>query len=155
RAADAPRQHAALGHRLQRHERLRRRHQRLGGLPRQGAVGAMAARQRLAAARGQGVACHAQLRGATCLTEMTDTATSSTPVQIEVPAGRGLRTVWRAAVDPLAAPRELYAAHGPFAVLRLPALGKLNRRLNLPFVVTAGAKFNREVLTNPNTWRMI
>jgi cytochrome P450 len=81
---------------------------------------------------------------------MTDASTKPSPIEITP----GLRLVWHAAFDPFTATREIYAAHGPFAVLRLPRLAKLNRHFDLPFVVTAGSIFNREVLNNPATWRM-
>jgi cytochrome P450 len=72
-----------------------------------------------------------------------------------MPVGHSLRLLWRSVSDPLQATRDTHAAYGPFAVLRVPGLAKLNRRFDLPFVIATGPRFNREVLTNPTVWRMV
>lgn len=69
-------------------------------------------------------------------------------------------TAWRWALrfglDPLMATRRAYAAFGPFVVLA-EALPFMRRPravlLNVPLVLTVGAAFNRELLSDPETWR--
>ena len=85
---------------------------------------------------------------------MTDAATLPPP-PAHIPAGRGLWLIARAALDPLAVTKDILDTYGPFAVMRMPALRKINTKLDLPFAFTVGARFNREVLTNPNVWRMM
>ena len=69
-------------------------------------------------------------------------------------------TAWRWALrfglDPLMATRRAYAAFGPFIVLAeaLPFMRRPRApMLNVPLVLTAGATFNRELLSDPETWR--
>jgi len=77
-----------------------------------------------------------------------------TPVRVTGP------TAWRWALrfglDPLMATRRVFAALGPFVVLA-EALPFIRRPravlLNAPLVLTAGAAFNRELLSDPETWR--
>jgi cytochrome P450 len=69
-------------------------------------------------------------------------------------------TAWRLALrfglDPLMATRRAFAVFGPFVVLA-EALPFIRRSrtvlLNVPLVLTAGAAFNRELLSDPQTWR--
>jgi cytochrome P450 len=66
------------------------------------------------------------------------------------------RWALRFGLDPLAATRQAYAAFGPFVVLAgaLPfARRSSTPMLNVPLVLTAGAAFNRELLSDPETWR--
>src|SRR5215470_16938886 len=67
---------------------------------------------------------------------------------------------WRWALqfglDPLMATRRAHAAHGPFIVLAeaLPFMRRPRAPLlNVPLVLTAGAAFNRALLSDPETWR--
>jgi cytochrome P450 len=69
-------------------------------------------------------------------------------------------TAWRWALrfglDPLMATRRAFAAFGPFVVLAeaLPFVRRPRApMLNVPLVLTAGAAFNRELLSDPETWR--
>jgi cytochrome P450 len=61
-------------------------------------------------------------------------------------------------LDPIAAMRECERVFGQFTVLTLGLPFMANVRLvpfGVPLVLTAGALFNREVLSNPATWRGI
>jgi cytochrome P450 len=84
---------------------------------------------------------------------MTETAN---PVQRQAPTPARMtglaaaRAYWRFARDPLAATIGIQATHGSFVMISDP----------LPFIkirrvaaLAVGAAFNREVLTNPATWR--
>src|SRR5258708_16382851 len=54
------------------------------------------------------------------------------------------------------ATRRAHAAFGPFVVLAeaLPFIRRPRAPLlNVPLVLTAGAAFNRELLSDPETWR--
>jgi cytochrome P450 len=69
-------------------------------------------------------------------------------------------TAWRLALrfglDPLTATRRAFAVFGPFVVLgeALPFIRRSRAVLvNVPLVLTAGAAFNRELLSDPETWR--
>jgi cytochrome P450 len=69
-------------------------------------------------------------------------------------------TAWRWALrfglDPLMATRRAFAAFGSFVVLAeaLPFVRRPRAVLvNVPLVLTAGAAFNRELLSDPETWR--
>src|SRR5215467_15616703 len=66
------------------------------------------------------------------------------------------RWALRFGLDPLTATRNVFDNFGPFAVLA-EALPFVKRPravlLNLPLVLTAGAAFNRELLSDPATWR--
>ena len=66
------------------------------------------------------------------------------------------RWALRFGLDPLIATRSAYAAFGPFVVLAeaLPFVKRpLAPLLNVPLVLTAGAAFNRMLLSDPETWR--
>src|SRR5262245_47823727 len=84
----------------------------------------------------------------------SESAPMPTPVRVTGP------TAWRWALrfglDPLMATRGVFAAFGPFVVLA-EALPFIRRPravlLNAPLVLTAGAAFNRELLSDPETWR--
>ena len=78
----------------------------------------------------------------------------SAPVRLTGPAA--WRWALRFGLDPLTATRGAFAAFGPFVVLA-EALPFIRRPcaalLNVPLVLTAGAAFNRELLSDPETWR--
>ena len=81
-------------------------------------------------------------------------ATTATPVRLTGPAA--LRWGFAFARDPLIATRHCLDAFGPFVVLAdaLPFL-RLGRVVlfGVPLVLTAGANFQRELLSDPATWR--
>src|SRR5258708_27023948 len=77
-----------------------------------------------------------------------------TPVRVTGPAA--WRWALRFGLDPLMATRRAHAAFGPFIVLAeaLPFMRRPRAPLlNVPLVLTAGAAFNRELLSDPETWR--
>src|SRR5438128_1214405 len=67
-----------------------------------------------------------------------------------------LRWGSRFARDPLMATRRIFDAFGPFVLLS-EALPFIRPRravlLGVPLVMTAGAAFHRELLSDPATWR--
>lgn len=77
-----------------------------------------------------------------------------TPVRLTGPAA--LRWGFRFARDPLMATRHCFETHGGFVVLA-DALPFVRPRgvamLGVPLVLTAGAAFHRELLSDPATWR--
>jgi cytochrome P450 len=76
------------------------------------------------------------------------------PARVTGPAA--WRWALRFGLDPLMATRRAFAAFGPFVVLAeaLPAVRRPRAvLLNVPLVLTAGAAFNRELLSDPETWR--
>ena len=76
------------------------------------------------------------------------------PVRVTGPAA--WRWALRFGLDPLMATRRAHAAFGPFIVLAeaLPFIRRPRAPLlNVPLVLTAGAAFNRELLSDPETWR--
>lgn len=76
------------------------------------------------------------------------------PVRLAGPAAWGWAL--RFGLDPLTATRRACAAFGPFVVLAeaLPFVRRSRApMLNVPLVLTAGAAFNRELLSDPETWR--
>jgi len=76
------------------------------------------------------------------------------PVRVTGPAA--WRWALRFGLDPLMATRRAHAAFGPFVVLAeaLPFIRRPRApMLNVPLVLTAGAAFNRELLSDPETWR--
>jgi cytochrome P450 len=78
------------------------------------------------------------------------------PAPVRLTGGAAWRWALRFARDPLTATRRAFAAFGPFAVLAeaLPFVkGPRAVLLNVPLVLTAGAAFNRELLSDPETWR--
>jgi cytochrome P450 len=72
------------------------------------------------------------------------------PVRITgIDALRGFAQFLR---DPIAAMRAAHATHGPFVIVAAPLrIGPLRRLVAL----TAGARFNREVLSDAATWRPV
>src|SRR5439155_25854910 len=78
----------------------------------------------------------------------------ATPVRLTGPAA--LRWGFRFAHDPLMATRQCFEAHGGFVVLA-DALPFVRPRgvvmLGVPLVLTAGAAFHGELLSDPATWR--
>jgi cytochrome P450 len=78
----------------------------------------------------------------------------ATPVRLTGPSA--LRWGLRFARDPLLATRRCFDAFGPFVVLA-EALPFIRPRgvalLGVPLVLTAGAAFHRELLSDPATWR--
>jgi cytochrome P450 len=78
------------------------------------------------------------------------------PAPVRVTGGAAWRWALRFGLDPLTATRRAFAAFGPFVVLA-EALPFVRRPravlLNVPLVLTAGAAFNRELLSDPETWR--
>jgi cytochrome P450 len=76
------------------------------------------------------------------------------PVRVTGPAA--WRWALRFGLDPLLATRRAHAVFGPFVVLAeaLPFMRRPRAPLlNVPLVLTAGAAFNRELLSDPETWR--
>ena len=76
------------------------------------------------------------------------------PVRVTGPAA--WRWALRFGLDPLMATRRAHAAFGPFVVLAeaLPFMRRPRApMLNVPLVLTSGAAFNRELLSDPETWR--
>ncbi len=83
--------------------------------------------------------------------ERTDDAT---PVRLTGPAA--LRWGVRFARDPLVATRQCFEQFGSFVMLSnvLPFVRPRGvAMLSVPLVLTAGAAFHRELLSNPATWR--
>jgi cytochrome P450 len=78
------------------------------------------------------------------------------PSPVRVTGLAAWRWALRFGLDPLMATRRAFAAFGPFVVLA-EALPFVRRPravlLNVPLVLTAGAAFNRELLSDPETWR--
>ncbi len=78
------------------------------------------------------------------------------PAPVRVAGGAAWQWGLRFGLDPLTATRRAFAAFGPFVVLAeaLPFVtGPRAVLLNVPLVLTAGATFNRELLSDPETWR--
>lgn len=76
------------------------------------------------------------------------------PVRLTGPAA--LRWSWQFARDPLMATRRCFDAFGAFVVLAEAVPFVRLRRvalLGVPLVLTAGAAFHRELLSDPATWR--
>src|SRR5262249_50117479 len=77
-----------------------------------------------------------------------------TPVRLTGPAA--LRWGFRFARDPLMATRRCFDAFGPLVMLAeaLPFIrpGRV-AAFDVPLVLTAGAAFQRELLSDPETWR--
>jgi cytochrome P450 len=76
------------------------------------------------------------------------------PVRVTGPAA--WRWALRFGLDPLMATRRAHAAFGPFIVLAeaLPFMRRPRAPLlNVPLVLTAGAAFNRALLSDLETWR--
>src|SRR5260370_22122983 len=83
-----------------------------------------------------------------------DDRSMSAPVRVTGPAA--WRWALRFGLDPLMATRRAHAAFGPFIVLAeaLPFMRRPRApMLNVPLVLTVGAAFNRELLSDPETWR--
>jgi cytochrome P450 len=67
-----------------------------------------------------------------------------------------LRWGWRFARDPLVTTRRVFAAAGPFVILAeaLPVVRPARAvLLGVPLVLTAGAAFHRQLLSDPEKWR--
>lgn len=80
--------------------------------------------------------------------------TTVTPVRWTGTAA--LRWGWRFARDPLVATRRIFDAAGPFVILAegLPLIRPARAvLLGVPLVLTAGAAFHRELLSDPDKWR--
>src|SRR5260370_7923071 len=80
----------------------------------------------------------------------------SMPGPVRVPGPAAWLWALRFGLDPLMATRRAHAAFGPFVVLAeaLPFIRRPRAPLlNVPLVLTAGAAFNRELLSDPETWR--
>ncbi len=80
----------------------------------------------------------------------------SMPAPVRMTGHAAWRWALRFGLDPLTATRRAFAAFGPFVVLgeALPVVRRPRvALLNLPLVLTAGAAFNRELLSDPETWR--
>src|SRR5216683_552829 len=84
----------------------------------------------------------------------------ATPTPVRLTGLTALRWAWRFARDPLMATRHSFDAFGPFVMLAealpfTPPFIKPHRAilLSAPLVFTAGAAFNRELLSDPETWR--
>lgn len=81
-----------------------------------------------------------------------------TPAPVQVTGLAAARLGWQFVRDPLIAMRESDAAHGPFAMVSLPLPFVRSPKLvllGLPLILTAGASFNGEVLSNPTAWRTV
>jgi len=80
----------------------------------------------------------------------------SMPVAVRVSGLNAWRWALRVGLDPLTATRRVFDDLGRFVVLA-EALPFIRRPrailLNIPLVLTAGAAFNRELLSDPATWR--
>jgi len=76
-------------------------------------------------------------------------------IPVQIPVQRTLRYALQSLHDPLGATRDIYAAYGPFAIVRLGIPFLRNVRFDRPILVTVGVVFNREVMANPTTWRMV
>src|SRR5258707_2603175 len=80
----------------------------------------------------------------------------STPAPVRVTGPAGWLWALRFGLDPLMATRRAHATFGPFIVLAeaLPFIRRPRApMLNVPLVLTSGAAFNRELLSDPETWR--
>jgi len=80
----------------------------------------------------------------------------SMPAPVRVTGPAAWRWALQFGLDPLMAARRAYADLGPFVVLgeALPFVRRPRAvLLNVPLVLTAGAAFNRELLSDPETWR--
>ena len=80
----------------------------------------------------------------------------STPAPVRVTGPAAWRWALRFGLDPLMATRRAHATFGPFIVLAeaLPFIRRPRApMLNVPLVLTSGAAFNRELLSDPETWR--
>src|SRR5260221_1904992 len=80
----------------------------------------------------------------------------SMPAPVRVTGPAAWRWALRFGLDPLTATRRAHAAFGPFIVLAeaLPFMRRPRApMLNVPLVLTSGAAFNRELLSDPETWR--
>ena len=83
---------------------------------------------------------------------------SFAPRPVQVTGLRALQYALRFVLDPIATMRECEREFGQFAVLTAALPFMANVRLvpfGVPLILTAGALFNREVLSNPTTWRGI
>src|SRR5215813_4150622 len=80
----------------------------------------------------------------------------SMPAPVRVSGLTAWRWALQVGLDPLTATRRVFDDFGPFVVLA-EALPFVRRPravlLNVPLVLTAGAAFNRELLSDPATWR--
>ena len=78
------------------------------------------------------------------------------PAPVRMTGLAALRWALRFGLDPLTATHRVFDDFGPFVVLA-EALPFMRRPravlLSVPLVLTAGAAFNRELLSDPATWR--
>lgn len=80
----------------------------------------------------------------------------SMPMPVRMTGPTAWRWALRFGLDPLTATRGVFSGFGPFVVLAeaLPFVRRPRAPLlNVPLVLTAGAAFNRELLSDPATWR--
>ena len=81
---------------------------------------------------------------------------ASMPAPARMTGPPAWRWALRFGLDPLGTTRRIFDRFGPFVVLA-EALPFVRRPravlLNVPLVLTAGAAFNRELLSDPATWR--
>src|SRR5215468_9035545 len=81
---------------------------------------------------------------------------ASMPAPARMTGPAAWRWALRFGLDPLGTTRRIFDRFGPFVVLA-EALPFVRRPravlLNVPLVLTAGAAFNRELLSDPETWR--
>jgi cytochrome P450 len=85
---------------------------------------------------------------------MDDSMPVPAPVRMTGPAA--WRQALRFGLAPLTATRRVFDDFGPFVVLAeaLPFIKRPRAPMfNVPLVLTAGAAFNRELLSDPTTWR--
>lgn len=78
------------------------------------------------------------------------------PAPVRLSGLAAWRWALRFGLDPLTATRRVFNVFGPFVVLSetLPFIRRPRAvMLNVPLVLTAGARFNRELLSDPETWR--
>src|SRR5215471_136614 len=79
-----------------------------------------------------------------------------TPAPVRVTGPSAWRWALRFGLDPLTATRRLLDGFGPFVVLAeaLPFIRRPRAPLfSVPLVLTAGATFNRQLLSDTATWR--
>jgi cytochrome P450 len=66
-----------------------------------------------------------------------------------LPSFTGVQYFFQFLVDPVRTFRKAHAAHGSFVMMKVPRAGFKQKRM---VVLAVGARFNREVLSNPAVW---